>query len=108
MDEVGFAIKTFMVSVFVVFCLQSKMGDQTVEKHVVGYLKDSVVTTWMRQMGGAATQLTVAGYNKAAAQVGFDPAKIIRTPSSRVNQQLDQVKEAASRREAELMDIENR
>jgi hypothetical protein len=103
MDEIGFVIKSFIVSVFAVFCLQMKMGESSVESRIVGYMQDAKATKWMKDMGAGATRMTASTYNKVIGDV-FKKGK---NNKNSIDAQLKKVKEAADKHEQELLDIEN-
>lgn len=63
MAEVGFVIKSFIVTCVVVFCLQFKMGAKTGDQWLNDFLQKGVLTRFLKDSGEGATRLTASMYN---------------------------------------------
>ncbi len=65
MAEVFFVIKSFLITCVVVFCLQMKVGEQTLDHKLNEFLQKGQLTSILRDAGQGATRLTASAYNSA-------------------------------------------
>lgn len=65
MAEVFFVIKCFVITCVVVFCLQMKVGDQTLDHQLNHFLQKGRLTSILKDAGAGATRLTASAYNSA-------------------------------------------
>lgn len=65
MAEILFVIKSFVITCVVVFCLQMKVGDQTLDHKLNDFLQKGKLTSILRDAGHGATRLTASAYNSA-------------------------------------------
>lgn len=107
MDEIGFVIKSFLVSAFVVFLMQMKVsGERSIEAIVVGYMHNAWATKWMKDMGGGAVRATASVYDKTIGDV----VKHHKTTLGKITDikgEMKAAQEAGEAREKRLLDIEN-
>jgi hypothetical protein len=107
MDEIGFVIKSFLVSAFAVFLLQMKVGGESVEHKVVSYMQNAWATKWMKDMGQGATRATASVYNQTIGPIVKHQTKTLGKIAD-IKSEMKAVEEQQKKREQELMDIENR
>lgn len=72
MPEVMFVIKSLVVTVIIVLCMQVKMGSATVEDHMHDWMRTSAVTQYLK---GVAEGATLAIHNAARMVSGFASEK---------------------------------
>ncbi len=65
MAEILFVIKSFVITCVVVFCLQMKVGEQTLDHKLNQFLQKGQLTSILRDAGTGATRLTASAYNTA-------------------------------------------
>ena len=65
MAEVFFVLKSFLITCVVVFCLQMKVGEQTLDYKLNEFLQKGQLTSILRDAGQGATRLTASAYNTA-------------------------------------------
>ncbi len=108
MDEIGFVLKSFLVSAFIVFLMQMKMNQgQSVESYVVGYLQDAWATQWMKDMSRGAVRGTASIYKQTVGAALGKPILFVNKATD-IKSEMKAVEESAARRERDLLDIENR
>jgi hypothetical protein len=65
MAEFLFVLKSFVITCVVVFCLQMKIGEQTLDHRLNQFLQKGQLTSLLRDAGQGATRLTASAYNSA-------------------------------------------
>lgn len=72
MPEVMFVIKSLVVTVIIVLCLQVKVGHATAEDHVNDWMRTSAVTEYLREVAQGAA---LAIHNTAGIVSNFASEK---------------------------------
>ncbi len=65
MAEFLFVLKSFVITCLIVFCLQMKIGEQTLDHRLNQFLQKGQLTSILRDAGEGATRLTASAYNSA-------------------------------------------
>jgi hypothetical protein len=107
MDEIGFVIKSFIVSAFAVFLLQMKVRGESVEHRVVSYMQNAWATQWMKDMGKGATRATASVYDQTIGPIVKQQSKTLGKMAD-IKSELKAVEEQQKKHEQELMEIEDR
>jgi len=106
MDEVGFVIKSFLVSSFAVFLMQMNVRGHRVEDHMVGYMQNAWATKWMKDMGGGAVRATASVYDNTLGPV-VNHQKATLGKLVDIKAEMKAAEKAQSENEKKIMDIEN-
>ena len=96
MAEFLFVLKSFLITCVLVFCLQMKVGDQTLDHRLNDFLQKGQLTSILRDAGEGATRLTASAYNSAKEGDLKLPFQAIKNA--------EQAKEAMEQRQQEVQD----
>lgn len=107
MDEIGFVFKSFFVAAFAVFLMQMQVGEgKSVEGVIVGYMKSTWATQWMKDMGAGASRATASVYDNTIGGVVKSSQRTLNKLTD-VKGEMKAAEDAGKAREAKLLDIEN-
>jgi hypothetical protein len=81
MSEVLFVLKSFVVTIAVIFLMQVKVGRTTVQHHLMGWMDDSVAVDGLRYVAEGAVALGSRAYDYGSNLVGVN-SKSARTESA--------------------------
>ena len=69
MDAVVFVLKSFVVTIAILFLMQIRVGNSTVERKTLAWMRQSVVVDGLRYVADGAVSITSKGYKAAHALV---------------------------------------
>lgn len=102
MDEIGFVLKSFLVTCFLVYGLQMPVGGATLETHIQGIIKDRRFTGWMQDMGTGATRMTASTYDKVLGDVFPRKGKEAAAGKNPVQENIEKMKEGINKHHQQL------
>lgn len=73
MSELGFVLKTFAITVALIFVMQIRVGRGTVESHMIGWLEESVAVDGLRYVAEGAVALGGKGWGFVSSLVASAP-----------------------------------
>ena len=79
MDAVVFVLKSFVVTVAVLFLMQIRVGNSTVERKTLAWMRQSVVVDGLRYVADGAVVLTNKGYQAVHSLVSSSDARVNTT-----------------------------
>ena len=74
MEEVMFVIKSLIVTVVVIVCLQIRVGQQTVEAHAMDWIHHSSISQHLQDVAEGAVKVANQGKSAVANLVGSSQA----------------------------------
>ena len=83
MDAVVFVLKSFVVTVAVLFLMQIRVGNSTVERKTLAWMRQSVVVDGLRYVADGAVTLTSKGYKAVHALVSSPNGSLTTAEASR-------------------------
>lgn len=82
MSEVFFVLKSFAVTIALIFLMQVKVGHSTVQHHLMGWLDDSVAVDGLRYVAEGAVNLGSRAYDYGSHLVGAMTSKVSKTENA--------------------------
>jgi ABC-type molybdate transport system substrate-binding protein len=70
MGEVVFVIKSLIMTIVVIVCLQIRVGQQTVEGHAMNWIHNSAISQHLQDVAEGAVKLAVEGKKAVVEFIG--------------------------------------